>query len=222
MGIDFNKLIDNFLLREYKPKSIGRYYPSEIGGCIRKTWFSYKNPKKVKAELMRIFEAGNMLHEFVSEVIRSEKNPEVELIKDELPVKIEGKDFTISGRVDNIVLVKVNGEQVLIEVKSVKFFPVKPQKQHITQLQLYMLATNIHKGIILYIEKDNLQTKWFDVDYDEKKAESIIEKFSILDKSLKEDKMPMAEAKQNQEIIWMCRYCDWKEECDKAGIGAQA
>jgi len=222
MTIDFNKLVDQYLLQEYKPKQIGRYYPSEIGGCIRKTWFSYKKPKQVKAELMRIFEAGNMLHEFISAVIRSEKNPEVELLQEEMPIKIEEKDFMISGRVDNLILVKISDEKILVEVKSTKMLPQYYNKQHEMQLQLYMHATEVHNGMILYIQKDNLKTKWFDINYNEKIIKKIVEKFGMLDKSLKQDKMPEAEAKLNSEISWMCRYCDYKEDCDKVGLHAQA
>src|SRR3989337_1930842 len=50
--IDFNRLIDQFLHRELKPKEIGRYYPSEIGMCMRKLWYSYKFPKEVEADLI--------------------------------------------------------------------------------------------------------------------------------------------------------------------------
>ena len=64
--IDFNKLIDSHLTKESYPKKIGRYYPSEIGGCLRKTWFSYKIPKQPEPELLRFFQAGNMLHEFIT------------------------------------------------------------------------------------------------------------------------------------------------------------
>lgn len=217
MGIiDFNKLIDNCLLRENKPKQIGRYYPSEIGSCIRKTWFSYKQPKKAKAELIRIFESGNMLHEFIADVIESEKNPEVELLRKEMPIRLEEKEFIISGRADNLVLIKIKSEQVLVEVKSTKFLPEKFNEQHEMQLQLYMHAINVHKGMILYIQKDNLQTKEFDVKLDMNKVNKILEKFKKLHEALKENKMPEAEAKFNQDIAWMCRYCDWKEECDKA------
>ena len=110
--VDFNNLIDKHLAKEYRPKAIGRYYPSEIAGCMRKTWFSYKNPKPTDAKLTRIFEAGNMLHEFITEVINSDKNDEVELIRSELPIKIETDDFVVSGRIDNLILVKIksNGE----------------------------------------------------------------------------------------------------------------
>jgi len=36
--IDFNKLVDNHIAREHRPKQIGRYYPSEIGKCFGKTF----------------------------------------------------------------------------------------------------------------------------------------------------------------------------------------
>ena len=213
--LDFNKLIDNHLEREYKVKSIGRYYPSEIAGCMRKTWFSYKNPKKTDVKLMRIFEAGNMLHEFITEVIKSEKNPEVELIKSELPIQIKEKDFIISGRIDNLVLVKIDNKLALVEVKSTKFLPKEHKKEHEIQLQLYMKAMGIENGIILYIQKDNLETKSFNIKHDPKMADKIIERFHELHKSLTENVMPEAEAKHDKEKEWMCGYCAWKEECGR-------
>jgi len=152
--IDFDEIIDKYLIDENKPKEIGRYYPSEIGGCIRKTWFSYKNPKEVGADLLRIFEDGNLLHEFISDAIKSEKNPDIELVKNEMPIRIEEKDFIISGRIDNLIMFKLNGEQYLVEVKSTKMLPRYANESHEMQLQLYMHATNIHKGFLLYIQKD--------------------------------------------------------------------
>lgn len=212
--IDFNKLIDNYIVREYKPKTIGRYYPSEVGGCLRKTWFSYKNPKAMDSETLRIFEAGNMLHEFVADVIRSEKNPEVELVKSEMPIKIETEKFTISGRIDNLVLVKMNNKEVLVEVKSIKFLPKAHRAEHEMQLQLYMMATGICDGIILYVQKDNLQTASFPIIYSKEKSDKIIARFDILHESLTSGEMPDAEAKNDPEKSWMCDYCNWRDECD--------
>jgi len=211
--IDFNKLIDNHLAREYRPKTIGRYYPSEIAGCLRKTWFSYKNPKPTDTKLMKIFEAGNMLHEFITNVIKSEKNKEVELIKSELPIQIKKKDFIISGRIDNLVLVKINNKLALVEVKSTKFLPKEYKKEHEIQLQLYMMAMGIENGIILYIQKDDLNTNTFTIKHNKKLSEEIIERFEELHKALTEDKLPEAEAKKDKEKEWMCSYCAWKEEC---------
>lgn len=215
--IDFNNLIDNYLAREHKPKSIGKYYPSEIGGCLRKTWFSYKIPKKIKTELLRIFEAGNMLHEFVTEVIKSEKNKEVELLKSEMPIRVHGKDFVISGRIDNLVLLRVDGKELLVEVKSTKFLPDEPKSDNIMQLQFYMYAAKIWDGAILYIQKDNLQTKTFHIRCRKQTIQKILERFENLHESLITDKIPEAEAKLDENKKWMCMYCDYKEECEKAG-----
>lgn len=214
MSVDFNKLIDKYLEREYKPKSIGRYYPSEIGGCIRKTWFSYKKPKQTDVKLTRIFQAGNMLHEFITEVIKSEKNKEVELIRSEMPIEIKGKDFIVSGRIDNLVLVKIDNKMTLVEVKSTKFLPKEYNKEHEVQLQLYMMALGVHEGIILYIQKDNLETKAFNIKYDKKISEKIMEKFEKLHKALIENEIPEAEAKKEKDKKWMCDYCSWKGECE--------
>jgi len=222
--IDFNKLIDNFLVREYKPKSIGKYYPSEIGGCLRKTYFSYKNPKKVKAELLRIFEAGNMLHEFITEVIKSEKiteviksekNKNVELLKSEMPVKVKAENFVISGRVDNLMLLKVDNKKVLVEVKSTKFLPKKANPGHEMQLQFYMYSTKIHRGLLLYVQKDNLQVESFNVKYNKRDVEGIMKRFELLHNSLEKNKIPEPEAKLDKEKNWMCKYCDYKDECEK-------
>ena len=211
--IDFNNLIDRYLEKEFKPKTIGRYYPSEVGSCLRKTWFSYKYPKKTDTKLMRIFEAGNMLHEFITSVIKSDKNDNIELIKSEMPVQIKMKDFTISGRIDNLVLIKVNNKEVLVEVKSTKFLPKQHKKEHEIQLQLYMRATGIEEGMLLYIQKNNLQTASFPITYNVALGDKIIERFEVLHESLISGVMPEAEAKHNPDDKWLCGYCGYEGEC---------
>jgi hypothetical protein len=211
--VDFNKLIDNHLARELSYKRQGRYYPSEIGGCLRKTWYSYKDPRPTDTALIRIFEAGNMLHEFVGNVIKSEKNPDIELIQSELPIKVEQKDFIISGRIDNLILVKIENKKFLVEVKSCKFLPKELKKEHEMQVQLYMHASEVYNGILLYVQKDNLQTKWFDIEYNKEAIEKILKRFQSLHSSLTENKIPEAEAKHSEDTSWMCQKCPWKPEC---------
>jgi len=93
--INFDEMIDNYLFRKFRPKGVGRYYPSEAGMCLRKVWYTYKYPKETEPELLKIFEMGNILHNFVVEVLKSEKNPDVELVKSELPVKIQMDDIIV-------------------------------------------------------------------------------------------------------------------------------
>jgi len=215
--IDFDKLIDNYLFKELRAKTPGRYYPSEVGQCIRKVWLSYKTPKRVDPELAKIFEAGNLLHGFVVDVIRSVKNPEIELVENESPLTAEFDGFTVSGRIDDIVLIKENNEKAIVEVKSCKDVEKiwEPSKQYVMQLQFYMHVTKIYRGLILYVEKNTLKSKAFFFDYDQNIAKEIIERFKKIHAALKENKMPDPESKLDKKMKWMCFYCNYRNECNE-------
>jgi len=83
------------------------------------------------------------------------------------------------------------------------------------QLQLYMYGTGVHNGVLLYIEKNNLKTKVFTIDFDENVVKTCLDKFKELHKSLITNIVPVAEAKQNGDIKWMCKGCEYAEKCDK-------
>ena len=212
--IDFNELIDNHLLKKFRPKKIGRYYPSGIGDCLRKTWFSYKNPKPNEPELMRIFAAGNMLHDFATEVMQSKKNSHIELLRSEMPIFIKTPSYVISGRIDNLVLLKVDDKEVLVEVKSCKNLPEEPKPEHIMQLQFYMYSTRTWDGSLVYIQKDNLQTKTFHIRCKKETAHRILQRFEDLHKHLTEDTIPSPEAKLSYKRKHLCTYCPWLGECN--------
>ncbi len=215
--IDFNKVIERFLEKEIHEKKIGRYYPSEIGRCLRNLYYSYKYPVKVKPRLLKIFELGNIMHDFVVKVLKSEKIPEIELIDSEIPIELKVDDFVISGRIDDLILLKTDNRKILVEVKSCKDIRSinKPQNSHMIQLQFYMHVTGIKEGILLYIDKTTLETKSFKLEYDAFWAELIIERFRKLHRALVNDKLPLPEAKIVEEIRWMCNFCEYKEKCEK-------
>ncbi|MBS3051049.1 MAG: PD-(D/E)XK nuclease family protein [Candidatus Aenigmarchaeota archaeon] len=213
--IDFDHMIDNHLYKENKPKEIGRYYPSQIGSCLRKVWYSYKLPIDTSPELVKIFELGNIMHDFVVKVLKSEKNPEVELVSTELPFKQEYEDFLVSGRIDNIIVIKASGKSILVEVKSTGNVDyVEDAAPHnVVQLQLYMHVTGIHDGILLYVDKRNLKSKVFPVPYSEQEALNIIGRFKALHKFLKAGVPPDPEAREKRNTIWMCKYCEYRQKC---------
>ncbi len=215
--IDFNELIERYLEREIEEKKIGKYYPSEIGKCLRNLYYSYKYPMKVGPRLLKIFELGNIMHDFIVKVLQSDKNPEVELIGAEVPIKLDMGDFVISGRIDDLIVLKSNGEKVLVEVKSCRDIRkvASPQNAHLIQLQFYMHVTGIKQGILLYVDKGTLETKSFNVSYDPYWSELIIERFKILHESLTKDILPKPEAKLIPELSWMCDFCEYREKCEK-------
>ncbi|MEM2174408.1 MAG: Dna2/Cas4 domain-containing protein [Candidatus Micrarchaeia archaeon] len=219
MEIDFNKMIDNYLKREIKIKEIGKYRPSEIVNCMRKIWFTYKIPKPIAKEAIRIFEAGNMLHEFITKVIKSERNPEVELLKSEVPIEIKQNNFLISGRIDDLILVKIMDKEALVEVKSCKEVPIAPKLIHLQQLQLYMYATRIYDGYLVYIERNSLKSKTFKVNYNQKIVEDILNRFNKLHEYLIKNEIPEPEGKILKNLKYICKNCEWKEECDRIEMG---
>jgi CRISPR/Cas system-associated exonuclease Cas4 (RecB family) len=214
-NVDFDKMIDSFLEQEKREKKIGRYYPSEIGTCLRKVWYSYKHPKETEPELIKIFEVGNIVHEFIAKVFKSEKNSHIDLLEEETPFVKEIDNFTISGRIDDLILLKEDNKKLLVEVKSTKSigYVKEASDAHVAQLQLYMHFTDVHEGVVLYIDKTNLQTKWFHVTYNKEEAEKVIDRFKVLHKTLTSDVLPVPEARGNPKSLWMCRFCDYNDKC---------
>jgi CRISPR-associated exonuclease Cas4 len=216
---DFNKLVDNHIKREHKPKGIGRYYPSEIGSCLRKVWYSYKFPQEVEPDLLKVFEVGNIMHDFVARVLKDKRNDGIELLEAELPFQLQMKNFIISGRIDDLILIKAGDTKVLVEVKSTSNISkqTEPKAQHRLQLQLYMMAMKIYDGVLLYIDKRNLQSKVFTIPYDEAEAVLALERFHMLHDALSDDSIPNPEAKMESSMNWMCNYCEYRDRCDKDG-----
>ena len=213
--IDFDALSDNYFKRELSVKSIGRYYPSEVGQCLRKSWYSFLNPKEVEPDLAKIFEAGNILHEFVGKVFASEKNPDVELLEEESPFTIEVDDFVIAGRIDNLVLLKEQQRKAVVEVKSTKMLSMvpEPKPEHVMQLQLYLHAKGVQDGILLYVEKNTLKSKTFHLQYDPTQYEDILARFRKMHDNLVNSQLPKPEARLLEDKKWMCRYCNYRQEC---------
>ena len=217
MDIDFDKMIDNYLRREYKKKEIGKYRPSEIVSCLRKVWFSYLYPKEISKEVIRIFEAGNILHDFIAKVLKSEKNPEVELLMNEVPIEIKKDDFTIFGKIDDLILIRIGDRKALVEVKSCKELPESPKMMNIQQIQLYMDSIKVYEGYLLYVEKNTLKTRAFKINYNKEIVNALMEKFDTLHKCLKNNVPPIPEGKIFKNLNYLCKNCEWKNECDNLG-----
>ena len=214
--IDFNELIDNFLKREVRPRTSGKYYPSDSGNCIRKVWYSYKIPREADPEILKYFEAGNLIHDLVSKVIKSEKNPHIDLLATESPIFLTHEDFVISGRMDDVLLVRIDGKIYILEVKSVSNinYSKEAKKPHIAQLQLYMHSSGIRDGIICYIERNSLKSVSFTIPYDPEIIKESLERFGKLNSHLKSDKIPEPEGRINRkEFGWQCEKCQYREEC---------
>ncbi|MCL5101635.1 MAG: PD-(D/E)XK nuclease family protein [Candidatus Parvarchaeota archaeon] len=220
IDIDIGCIIDDYLEEEGRPKTVGAYYPSEIGMCIRRSYYSYVLPKPTEAGALRIFALGNNLHAFIADVLK--KSDEFSFVEDERPIKIPYKDekssFTIYGRIDDYVITKNTNKKIIIEAKSVgDVLKInEPEPKHVMQLMLYLSAMEADYGMLLYADKKNLNIRQFRVDYDDSVYAKIITRFRDLDLHLRNKKLPPAEYYFDAKKVWECKYCPYFKECMQA------
>ena len=222
MEIDyFNKILDKYVASEPWKRKIGRYYPSEVGYCKRKIFYSILMPKEKDPRVLKILAMGNVIHDFIAKVLKSEKTDEdVALVAEEMPFLLERNGYVISGRIDDLFLVRKGTKLMLLEVKSTKnieWIRAKGEANdsHIDQITLYMYALDIRNGGILYVNKEDLDTVFIDVEYDIERVAKILQKFDDVHQHLVTHTLPPKEAQENPKMRWQCQFCEYREECMK-------
>jgi len=125
----------------------------------------------------------------------------------------------IRGRADAIVSDKK--EMYVLDIKSMNSMVFRtmqePKSENVDQLQLYLHYFKIKKGILLYVNKDNLQLKEFFVNYDEQKADSLLNGLVSLKEKIDSNIVPARIF--NYPSDWQCRFCQFREICDKGSQG---
>jgi len=125
----------------------------------------------------------------------------------------------VRGRADAILSDKT--QLYVLDIKSMNSMVFRsmaePKPENIDQLQLYLHFFKIPKGILLYVNKDNLDLKEYVVDYNEKRAGSLLAGLADLKEKIEANIVP-------PRIIeypagWQCRFCNFKEVCDMADEG---
>ncbi|MBD3407480.1 MAG: Dna2/Cas4 domain-containing protein [Candidatus Lokiarchaeota archaeon] len=218
--IDTNEIVDKDLdEKRKKQKRIGGIHASAIGYCMRKQWYEIKINRPQPNDTLRIFKVGNLLHDYVTELLK--RHEDVEYVEDEKPIKIlvEPEGFVIHGTYDDLVHLK-DGTRILVDEKSCKnlFYIAEPKKEHVMQLMLYMRVLEVEHGQICYISKNKFQMKNFPVKFDEKLYKEVLARAKKLHLFLDENELPPAEAKQSKSTEWLCEYCLYADLCHEKGL----
>lgn len=205
-----SELLDSYLISEAKLKADERtppdnntFYPSSAGYCLRKQYMERKNPALFKPLLYKYFLIGNLLHEWI------QKN----LFKDaecEVPIQWTDKGLKFRGRIDTKL------PDLLLEFKSIaslNYVMTKPKTEHLQQLNMYMHATGIHSGKIIYFTKNDVSIVEHDVTYDKTLYNKTVATFKRLKKYLDTDTVPPI---SSCNLPYFCDYC--KEEYQKGRI----
>jgi len=203
-----NKLKENLISKQEK-KERKYLYASDIYQCQRKIWYEYNGKQtKYPYDTLRIFDNGNAVHERISKEMKETGCLQgTEVDTPQLPI------VEVHGRLD--LKLRINNEQVIGEIKSINLDEVTtPKREHKAQLMYYMHVTRIHKGILIYESKRNQKLFIFKVDYDEEKAQKVIDWFIETDKKMKMKRKP----KKLHKEYYPCKYgskgyCPFYEEC---------
>ena len=140
---------------------------------------------------------GNFVHEGLEGFLKnvfSNVQTEVELVKE---IVVEGKTLKIKGRADAII--EVNGEKVVVEIKSSRTDKGIPHEHHIIQLKIYLWMTGIKKGLLVYITPDRIAEYPVDEPLDDAEVAKLAEE------TLKLLKAP--------RYAWECKYCVFAKVC---------
>lgn len=211
------EIIDKYYLDREKDKDKRErrhFYISQAGKCPRAIFFKFKNipEKEPEANILRLFEHGDHMHQLIMGALTSTRD--IHLVASE--VKIPPQEL-ISGRADAIVS---DGQDLyVLDIKSMNSMIFKaleePKKENIQQIQLYLYYFGIKKGILLYVNKDNLELKEFIFDYDQAQAESLVKNLNFLKKQIDSGIVPSRINDYPEN--WQCRYCQYKEICKMGG-----
>ncbi len=194
-------------LHEWRP---GVYYPSYIGYCLRKQYYIYTLGERPTSEKLAVFATGRGVHGAVEEALRASGIVEVEDVEKKVEVKLTD-NISLSGRVD-LLLAEVEGERVIVEVKSTSRLPDSPLEHHVMQLQVYLNAEDMGRGVLLYWDKRRGAIKAFNVERSGDALRRIAERAVMLHEYIRRGSPPPKEAILEGRL-WECDLCEYRSIC---------
>ncbi|MFH1036909.1 MAG: PD-(D/E)XK nuclease family protein [Patescibacteria group bacterium] len=211
-----HEIIDKFYLDRQKDKDQRHFYITDAGKCPRAIFFKFKNAprEEMGANILRMFDHGDHIHQLIMKPLLSVR--EIHVVASEVNIPPQA---LISGRADAILS---DGKDLyVLDIKSMNSMIFKnleaAKEENIDQVQLYLHYFRIPKGLLLYVDKDRLDLKEFEVVYDKERAENLLKNLSELKEKIDKNTIPTRIASYPDD--WQCKYCAFKEICKMANGG---
>ena len=170
--------------------------------CLRKSYFRRKIPHRIPETNMMHMMVGRAVHEYLQKCFSEFNDAEIEF-----EVRVE--DDLISGYVDAVL--KIDNEEYLLEFKTVKDVPNKPQSLHRLQLNTYLaLYSSPFKsncGFVVYIPKTSKPMRIYSVKLNLDDFAYVRRRAEILAEALHKEIIPHAEMSSS------CYFCEFHEIC---------
>lgn len=223
-------------VEESAKHSGGKFYPSSVGKCLKAIVYQMNGVQagQIEPRALSIMSNGTAFHDRMEHTIKQAGI----MVASELPLK--NPELLISGRLDLIIknfedhkpnknIIKLasddgtvvyegpSNDVLIVELKSIndKGFQYlqkknEPKEEHVQQLQLYMHMTGIHRGLLLYENKNDQTLMDFWVDYDKYIADAVMLKIKKAAYYYKNGKYPN---RDYQKDSFQCKYCNYRSIC---------
>lgn len=209
-------LIDEALIRGKRERS-GKFSPSSFGMCYRAQYWNRKDEPKSNPpdeRVLRVFKAGNLFEEFVTDLITKNNSCE-------LQVKCEEEDvlgFADIAKDNEVIDVKSqHSKSFWYMAKFQNQEQVREGKYH-NWLQVSYYASHLKKEFmrLVFISKDDLCIKELVDKYEGYWDSELDRELRTLREIWARDFLPPAAPrrwKNKKGEYKECDYCDWKDKC---------
>lgn len=205
-----------------KPPRGAIYVTSIVKQCQRQAYFDIVRRTIPSIEKLRMFEAGNILEDYLVKVFN--ELDDIRVLGTQLPTYYYGNSFTVHGRLD-ILAQHDNSVIVCHEVKSTQNVPfTAPWSDHVEQLQFYLGALGIKWGQIDYLDRKALVMGEYKIDTsyevirDEDVFNNLIQRGQKLNEMLMSGMVP--EANYESYGGKGCENCSHKAFCNELKVGS--
>ena len=227
--LDFQKIIDSIAQKDdnsFHKRMEHKYSPTELSGCIRNSYFSRLHPEKFNDSSYRNFLQGNILHELVQDNVKEVLGDKLTHVDNEMAFKYlipfdktNGKRIIISGRLDTIFYLPGEDKPIVVDYKTTQnvYYNMKDAKtEHKDQLNYYMACTLADYGMVVYIDKRNLNVIQHTIPFSQERFDNMVEYAINLDNAIETEKIPDVK-RLEMEDRGNCKYCRHKKRCNEAG-----
>lgn len=206
----------NKKVTEREERKVTSWQASKLGSCLTGVYLERMGAKpdtEFDNRTLRVFSAGRIFEEWVTNLLENTKNTTTELqVRAVLP------EYDLTGYADAVITEHNEGKKYVYEIKSKHSFGFKylqtegANRQHQMQLWAYLKALNIEEGRIFYVSKDDLRVLDYLVELkNEELASSVLHELSILNRAWQEKVCPPIPSVED----WRAKYCRWHVTCLK-------
>lgn len=207
-----------------------KHSPSKLLQCQRKVYYKNQNTPAEDDMPTGILWIGSRFEEEIALPFLQDTANEIHdnnYVRQDMwvdfDVNVDGTDLRIKGETDPVITDSEGAPLVVTEIKTTGYIDSKkgpnaePSERHKAQLHAYMAGLSksydrdIHKGLIIYGERDSFEMAVHEVNFDEDFWEDRCLDWAQEQTEYRLDEdLPPAEPEQPS---WECKYCDFKNRC---------